>query len=290
MNDKIMIIDHSAVCHAVKFSLGKYKLTHDEKPTFVIYGYLNALKSLFQTIRPDRVVIACDSNKSKRKKIYPSYKSNRLEKSEEEQALDLIAYPQFNTLKESVLPEIGFSNIFEEKGLEGDDIIASVCKTYTRQEIVIVANDKDLYQLLTLSICMWNPRTRAYFTDKDFMAKYNISPEWWGKVKQIAGCTTDDVGGIDMAGETTAIKFIKGDLPKINKSGTPNKAYQSIKKGKKIIKRNKKLVVLPFKNTPEYKVTPDHLSIKGFKKVCKAYGFKSLKKDLESWTKTLRLK
>lgn len=291
MNDRIMIIDHSAVCHAVKYSLGKYKLSFEEKPTFVIFGYLNMLQVLFRTIRPDRVAFACDSKKSKRKNKYPHYKSKRLEKSEEEQAMDLIAYPQFTILKERVLPEIGFKNIFEQKGLEGDDIMASICLTHPQQDIVLVTRDKDMYQCLNKYVCMFDPTSKIYFGNVDFEAKYGIKPEQWGEVKSIAGCTTDDVLGIEGVAELTAIKYLLGTLNKTKANGEPTKVYQNLisKKGKKIIKRNRKLVILPYKNTPAYHIRPDQLLQKGLLKVAKAYGFKSIKKDIDSWTKILRL-
>lgn len=284
MNDKIMIIDHSALCHAVKFSLGKYKLSHNEKPTFVIYGYLQMLQFLFKRVYPDRVVIACDSKKSKRKKKYPLYKENRNNKTQEQEQLDSIAYPQFLILKEHILPDIGFKNIFEVKGLEADDVIASICKSNPNSDIVIVSRDKDLYQLLTENVAIFDPTNKSYFTIKDFKKLYGITPDRWAEVKEIAGCTTDNVKGIEGVAEKTAIKYLLGKLPQKYIS------YKNIVKGEKIIKRNRKLVLLPYKGTPTFDVIPNRLSKKAFEKIAKAYGFKSITKDIDYWIKTLKLR
>jgi len=284
-----------SVLHATKFSMGKGKLSHNDKPTFVIYGFLLKLQFLLTKIRPDLLVFAIDSPNSKRKKIFAAYKEKRHKnKTEEQNELDKLAYPQFDEIKNYVIPKLGYSNVFSEDGLEADDIIGSICKTYTNSEIVVVSNDGDLYQLLTDKIVMFDPRVNQYFGIEDFIKKYKMQPPDWKKVKVYGGCTTDEVPGIrvdlDGNGKTTvigkdaAIKYVsEGNL-----SDKKLKALNS-EKGKKQIQRNKSLVILPFRGTPTYEVSSLSGSKTGLKEVAQKYGFKSILGDLNNWNRILRL-
>lgn len=286
---KIMIVDHSGICHGVKFAMAKHRLKSGEKSTFVIFGYLQTLQWLYRTIKPTISVIACDSRESKRKEIFAGYKA-REEKTPEMIALDKLALPQFDELKNYVLPMIGFSNIFEAKGFEADDIIASVCKKNKNNNIVVVTRDKDIYQLLTPHVSIYEPYLRKYFTLEDYKEQYGITPKQWKKVKQIGGCSSDTVPGVEGVGENTAIKYILGKLPEKTKRGEPTKAFQNIQNGKDIIQRNKLLVNLPFKGTPTFKIQQDQLRKRGLKRIAKEYEFRSIKQDFETWKSILRLK
>lgn len=172
-----------------------------------------------------------------------------------------------------------------------------MCKTYKDQEIVICTTDQDLYQLLTPNVCIFNARNNKWYTDHDFKREYGIEPKIWKRVKAIGGCKSDNVIGVPIpqpdpdkkqmhVGEKTALNFIKGDL------GENTKAYQAItsKEGKKIINRNKSLVILPMKDTPNFNIQRDRPSEVGLQKVCTKYGFKSIESDFWSWKKTLRLR
>lgn len=291
---RILLIDTSSVLHAVKFG-GPKKLKTKEKSTFIIFGFMMKLRALMKRTYSDTVVFACDSKRedSLRKKRYPDYKGNRnkADKTEEQIALDKIALPQFDEVVEDVVPALGYSNVFKFKGFEADDIIGKVCKKYKLAEIVIVTSDHDMYQLLTDKVCILHPSTNQYFTKKMFVEKYGIQPKMWKRVKCMAGCDSDNVAGVPGIGELTALKYIKGELNEFCACGKKRtKAFEKLtsRDGLDIINRNKHLVILPFKNTPECKVTEDKVTKKKIKKVAKTYGFKSIKSDLDGWGRALR--
>ncbi len=284
---RILLIDSSSVLHAVKFG-GPKKLKTKDKSTFVIFGFLMKLRYLMKRTYADVVVFAGDTLRSDslRKKRYSIYKDGRDDsnKTPEQLELDRIALPQFNEVLDTVLPKLGYNNIFKFKGYEADDVIGKICKTYPHIEIVIVTSDKDMYQLLTDNVCMMHPSSHQYFTKKQFVEKYGIQPKMWKRVKCMAGCDSDNVKGIPGIGELTALRYIKGDLPHHHKT------YKNLtsREGKDIINRNKPLVILPYRSTPDCKVQRDALTKKSIKKVAKRYGFRSIISDLENWGRALR--
>lgn len=297
MKQRILLIDTHAILHHVKFSIGKQRLSNKEKPTFVIYGFLLKLHFLLRKTNANVVVYAIDSSTSKRKEIYAEYKEKRQNKTEQQKALDALAMPQFKEVKEYVIPELGYRNIFSADGFEADDIIGRICKTYKNSEIVICTSDQDMYQLLTKNVVMFNIKTNKYYTVSDFEKEYKIEPKMWKRIKAIGGCSSDCVKGVPIpqsdpskkqmcVAEKGALNYILGDMK------PTTKAFQAIesRKGKDVINRNKKLVIIPFKNTPEFKIKPDRPSAKGLKIICKEYGFNSILNDFNYWRKTLRLR
>jgi DNA polymerase-1 len=286
MHRRILIIDASTLLYSAKFSLGKKNLTYKKIETGIIYGFLLKLQLIVSTISPNITVFAIDSKKSKRKKIYPEYKLNRHQnKTQEEIDFDQAVYEQFNTVTTHVLPTLGYRNNFKVSGLEADDIIASICLSYRKKdEIVIVSDDGDLYQLLRRNVSMFLPKTNKYFTKKDFIQKYGIPPKKWNKVKKLAGCSSDKVAGIKGVGIKKAILYVKNELPSHHKS------FQAIEspEGKKIVKRNKKLIHLPFPNTPKFRLRPNKIRSTNIKKVAEEYGLNSLLTDTDSWYRKLR--
>ena len=286
-NLDILIIDVRAVAHSVKHSLGRHRLSNNEKPTFVIFGFLNRLLHIAKQVRPDIVVFAHDSKDSKRKEIFPGYKNRNFtnKKSPQMIELDELALPQMIELDEYVLPTLGFKNRFLVKGFEADDIIASLCKKYrSKNYITIATNDQDIYQCLHNNVRIFNLKRNEFYTKSSFCKEWNIKPETWATVKSLAGCTSDVVPGIIGVKEKTAIKYLKNQLK------DTSKAYINIKNSNDIRKRNKKLVKLPFKGTPEFRIRPDHLSMKDLKKICKKYGIKSIARQEDQWRGILKFK
>jgi len=284
---RILLVDTSSILHHVKHS-GANRLKEKDKPTYIIWGFLLKLQLLMQKTKAHVCAFATDSlpEDSIRKKIYPPYKvkRNTREKTEKELALDAIAWPQFHAVEQEVLPSMGYSNIFMTKGLEADDIIGRICKSYKNCEIIIVTSDQDMYQCLSPQVCILKPKTMSYYTKAMFEKEFGIEPKMWKRVKAIGGCSTDEVKGVPGVAENTALKFVKGELPEHWKS---YKAIMS-KEGKRVINRNKSLVILPLRRTPDYDVQHDKVSKIKVQGMAKKYGFKSILMDLENWTRILK--
>ena len=224
---------------------------------------MNSLGSLADLFDTDHFIFCWDSRKNKRRQIYKDYKRKRYEeRTADEQFKDEETKRQITLLRSRVLPTIGFKNSFVCTGYEADDVIAQICVQYHDHEMVIVSTDKDLFQCLTPTICMYRmlPSGKTeLLTNWDFIRKWEISPEEWADVLAIAGDTSDNIEGVAGVGQITACKFMKGEL------GKQTKAYFNIMNSEEMINRNKMLTRLPMEGIAEYTISTDEqLSLAGF--------------------------
>jgi len=276
MSKTYLILDVKYLCYRCRYAM-RNELSFGGTPTTIIYLFLKDLIGLQDKFRTRNLLFCFDSKTSKRKKLYPEYKSNRHKKelTDEEFEFEMAFQYQVVQLRKKYLPEIGYRNIYQMKGLEADDIMASLASDFTKPKpennAILITADHDLYQCISHNVTFYSPNERKELTLQGFKVKYGINAWHWAKLKAITGCSTDNVAGVRGVGEKTAIKYITGQL------GIKTKAhcYITNDEGKKIIKRNEALVKLPFKGTPEFNIVEDELSIKGWKSVCKQLGFKS---------------
>jgi DNA polymerase-1 len=289
LHQKILLIDTSSILHGAKHSAGK-NITKSNQDNFVIFGFFLKLQYLLKRIYPDTIVFANDNIYSIRKETYPAYKekrnSKKLERTEKEILFDDAAFKQFNQVKDHILPELGFRNIFNVDGLEADDIIGRICKDYKQHDIYIVTSDADMYQLLSKNICIFLPTKNKFFSEKDFKKQYGIEPKMWKRVKAMAGCMSDNVAGVPGVAEKTALRFITGDLPEHYKT------YKTLtsREGKDIINRNKGLVILPHRKTPSFTIKPDHVSKRKLIEIATEYKLQAILRDIKTWSKLLNAK
>ena len=207
-----------------------------------MFGFLHQVFKLAKIFDTKKLVFAWDSKKSYRRQADPEYKANRKleELTQEQQQEKLIFYSQVNELRRRIIPALGFKNSFICTGLEADDVIANLVLGGCNGSVVI-SSDNDLWQLLE-HCSLYSIRTRKKFTRDIFFNLYGIEPEQWAMIKQIAGCSGDNVVGIKGVGEATAIKYILGEKLK---SGKLQQRIDS-PESQEIIKKNERLVKLPF--------------------------------------------
>jgi DNA polymerase-1 len=254
-------------------------LSFENQHTGILFGFLSQIKTFAKEFKTNKIVFTWDSTESKRKKIFPEYKSKRKKEELDEDEKEVLknGHAQFTTLRTSVLPAMGFNNIFHLAGYEADDLMASITMYYDRNFLMVTA-DEDMYQILDLTD-MYKPAQKEIYTYELFEKEFGIVPKSWGEVKAIAGCSSDGVPGVPGVGNKTAVKYL------LNKLNPKTKTYQKIKSSKKLIKRNRKLVYLPLEGTPneKLKLKTDELNYHGFIKQCEKYGFNSFIKHPEDW-------
>lgn len=298
-NDSVLlgIVDLHAVLHIAKYGAISRGIGMHEENTFLIHSFFYKFRHICSKLTGAHIVFACDSLTNKRKLIYPDYKYKRDTKTEDQIYIDNISYPQFTLIKTHVLPRLGYRNIIEFEGYEADDVIAAICKTYPKNNKIIVTEDKDLYQLLANNTAILSPKNCTYYSIEDFQNDYKITPDKWVDVKTYGGCSSDNIPGICNItasgrvsqkgfGEKTALKYVRGDL---GKNSTLRLSVQD-ERNREIISRNRKLVTLPYEGTPNVKIRANKLSYSGFLDIVEEYNFHTIGEDALAFKHILRLK
>ena len=283
---RTIFVDSNAVAHYVKHGL-KPSLTKLDLRSGVIFGFLLQVKNLAKRFGTDRFAFFWDNPVNFRKTIYCLYKANRsLNKTAKDQELDKAAQEQMDQLRDYVLLEIGFGNVFDANGYEADDLIAAATPICPKEEIIIVSSDTDLYQLLRNKVAIWDMRKKQTITHDSFYYEYGLYPKDWPMVKAIAGDPSDNIRGIERIGKVIALKYLKGEL-------NSNSSYlNKIILNQELIQKNLKLIQLPYQGTPICEIVKDTLWTKDFLDVCNKYQFNSfLKNDqLDEWIRLFRMR
>jgi len=200
-------------------------------PVGAVYGFTNMLiklKNRFEAANAVQTFMVCvlDSGKKTfRNDIYPEYKANRPEAPED-------LRPQFPLIRDATaalsIPTI------ELAGFEADDIIATYARLATEQgiHVTIVSSDKDLMQLITEDVKMYDSlRDKMIDTDK-VREKFGVRPDQVLDVLSLMGDSSDNIPGVPGIGPKTA-----ADL--LNEYHTLDGVYENIEKiTKKKLKEN----------------------------------------------------
>lgn len=273
---KVVIVDCNAVCYAAYYTAGN--LSYGGQDTGIIYSFFSQIQHVCKAVQAAHVAFCWDSRQSRRKLLFPEYKSNR--KKDDPQLLRALG--QFKRLRKDVLPRLNFRNCFHCTGFEADDLIASLClhdAPTEDVEYIILSGDQDLYQLLSPRVSMYKlGKSGRRYTLADFMQEFGIPVSRWSEVKAIAGCTSDAIRGIPGIGEKRAIQFYQGKCPVVWCD-----KIKSIE-GLRIRRRNRPLVTLPLEGTPELHFDwSKKPSFAEWISLCEELGFSSFLRRMADW-------
>ncbi len=177
-------------------------------PTHAVYGFATIIRRLLKEKKPEYLAIAFDSRGQVfRHDLYADYKANRPPMPE-----DLaVQIPYIRSLVQAY-------NILslEEPSQEADDLIASAVRVLTQVgcEVVIVSGDKDLMQLVSDTVTLWEPMNNRLMDTAAVEKKYGLPPEQLLDYFALVGDSADNVPGVPGVGPKTAQKYMTqyGDL------------------------------------------------------------------------------
>ncbi|MBT8471752.1 MAG: DNA polymerase I [Marinicaulis sp.] len=209
---RLYLVDGSAYIFRAYHALPPLTRKSDGAPIGAVSGFSNMLYKLLTDMQDEHepthfAVIFDYSSQTFRNEIYPEYKANREEPPED-------LRPQFAMVRDATrafnVPCI------EMDGYEADDLIA----TYARQaeaaggEAVIISSDKDLMQLVTDKITMFDTMKNKKVGKEEVVEKFGLGPEHVIDIQALAGDSTDNVPGVPGIGIKTAALLIEeyGDL------------------------------------------------------------------------------
>lgn len=259
---KTIIVDTSSVLFPI--ALSKYTtsmLSDDGEPIESIYKFLEKILELSDKFATNRFVFCFEGGNENRKKLYPSYKNCRAERSPEiEEKLQRL-YPQINVLKNG-LEQAGFQTE-QIYGYESDDLCASLVYNNPDHDIILLTGDKDLFQCIRPWCSIYNIREDVLYNDALFrQKKFNLPADQFWRVLALAGDASDGVAGIPKVGMITAVKFLTKTL------NPSHKVYSNIINNKQIYLDNSKIVKLPLEGCPELKIKDAQFDFNGFNKFC----------------------
>lgn len=210
--DHVFLVDGSGYIFRAYHALPPLNRKSDGLQVNAVLGFCNMLWKLMRDMPPDNrpthlAIIFDKSEKTFRNDFYPEYKAHRPPAPE-----DLI--PQFALIREAVL---AFDlPCIEQIGFEADDLIA----TYVREAVergataTIVSSDKDLMQLVTKDVSMYDTMKDRRIGIPEVIEKFGVPPEKVVEVQALAGDSVDNVPGVPGIGIKTAAQLIVeyGDL------------------------------------------------------------------------------
>ncbi|HIJ78453.1 MAG: DNA polymerase I [Desulfobulbaceae bacterium] len=212
-NEPIYLIDGNAYIYRAYHAIAP--LTNSSGlPTHAIFGFTNILLRVIREKNPKYLGIAFDvKGPTFRHEIYNEYKANRPPMPD-----DLAC--QIPYIKEIVA---AFNiTCLEQSGYEADDILASAASTLSEnQPVILVSGDKDLAQLVSDKITVWDPMRDVVMDRAGVKKKYNVDPEQLLNFFALVGDSSDNIPGVAGIGPKTAEKLI-------NQFNTLENLYQSI--------------------------------------------------------------
>jgi DNA polymerase I len=210
--DHVFLVDGSSYIFRAYHALPPLNRKSDGLQVNAVLGFCNMLWKLLRDMKPEErpthlAVVFDKSEKTFRTEMYSEYKANRTEPPDD-------LRPQFPLIREAVrafdLP------CLEQIGFEADDLIA----TYVREaceagaSATIVASDKDLMQLVTDCVIMYDTMKDRRIGIPEVIEKFGVPPDKMIEVQALIGDSTDNVPGVPGIGVKTAAQLIGeyGDL------------------------------------------------------------------------------
>ena len=248
--DHYYLIDGSGYIFRAYYALPPLTRKSDGLPTGAVSGFCSMLFKLLEDSRADEsihkpthfAVIFDSARKNFRNDIYSEYKANRAE------APDDLA-PQFEYIRKSVkafnLPSIELLNY------EADDLIATYAKQITNAgaKVTIISSDKDLMQLVSDEVRLYDPMKNKVIGEKEVLEKFGVKPKQVIDVQSLAGDSSDNIPGVPGIGVKTAAELINKyktlDTLLIKASEIPqNKRRETLLNNKDKALLSRKLVTL----------------------------------------------
>lgn len=199
------LIDGHAQIYRAYFAPFRDLTAPDGTPVKATFVFAQMLLTLVAGKRPDYLAMVIDAAGDKglhRNEIYPEYKANRQAppddfEPQEQRILQLV--------RDAGVP------IYHLPGYEADDVLATLARRLEKEgfEVVLVSKDKDLRQLLSDRIRMYDVQSDTFTDPAKLMADMGFTPEQAVEIQTLMGDKIDNVPGIPGVGDKTAVELIK---------------------------------------------------------------------------------
>lgn len=228
---RFLLIDTFNFLHRAYHALPKTLTDNEGNPTNAVYGVTSMLISVFELLKPDYIVAALDGRKPTfRVEEFTGYKAHRKPMED-----DLSS--QIPKVFE-ILDAFGIPKIVVD-GYEADDVIGTLDTRFGNKDvqIVIVSNDRDLWQLVDSNTVIMVPKTKKkpveWLGPREVDALMGFDASLLPDYKGLRGDPSDNIPGIYGVGEKTAKKLIQQfgsmeDIYKNVESVTPDSLREKL--------------------------------------------------------------
>lgn len=204
---------------------------------------VRALTDAAQVLQPQYMLVAFDAEGATwRHEIYDQYKASRSRPPEFQEVVGRI---------QEWLTLCGVAWV-ERPRYEADDIIASAVTRWQAlrpdEPVVVVTRDKDLMQLVSAQVQIWDHRTGETVNVTAVVEKFGIEPHQISDYLALIGDGSDDIPGAKGVGAKTATPLLKeyGTVTNLLSSTDelPGKRGQLISKNRAAIELSAQLTQL----------------------------------------------
>jgi 5'-3' exonuclease len=200
----IHLVDASPYIFRAYFSLPSSIRDPQGARVGAVYGFASFLLKLIADEKITHLGVAFDRNLngSFRNRFYPAYKQQR-----QEPPADLVA--QIDPCFEVAETLGAFACIDNE--YEADDLIATLAAQLTPagHRIVVVTSDKDLAQLVSDQVTLYDFGKGEHFTAKDVQEKFGVRPDQITDLLALAGDPVDNIPGVQGIGKKSAAELLR---------------------------------------------------------------------------------
>lgn len=197
----LYLIDGSAYIYRAFFALPALNNSKGLQ-TNAIYGFMTTLLKIIREHKPDGLAVAFDEKgPTIRHEEFKEYKAQRPPMPDGMQA----QIPYIHRVVEALnIPAV------KQAGYEADDLIGTLARQAEQAgyDVVIVTGDKDMLQLLTPHVRIYDPVKDKWSGEPECVAKFGVEPGRVVEVMGLMGDASDNIPGVKGIGEKTAIKLV----------------------------------------------------------------------------------
>ncbi len=189
-----------------------YRMFHTQPPLLHSGVRVESAKAAYRNIvgftrdtplgKAERVIAVFDApGKNFRHEANPEYKASRKGMPAELKTQEDILSMGLKASGVSVIVKSGY---------EADDTIGMIANRYDAlgYQVLIVANDKDMMQLVGENIKMYNPVSKKIIDVDGVFAATGVTPKQIPDFLALMGDDADDIIGVDGVGKATAAKWL----------------------------------------------------------------------------------
>ena len=197
----LYLIDGSAYIYRAFFALPALNNSKGLQ-TNAVYGFTTTLLKIMREHQPQGLAVVFDEKgPTLRHEEYKAYKAQRPPMPEGMS----VQIPYIHRVVEALnIPAL------RQAGYEADDLIGTLACQAERAgyDVVIVTGDKDMFQLLTPHIRIYDPVKNKWSGETECRERFGVEPARVVEVMGLMGDSTDNIPGVKGIGEKTAIKLI----------------------------------------------------------------------------------